>query len=405
MMRTARPACARPAPWTRSALRGLAPLLVAASAFATTGVASGVGSPSTAVAQVRCDFRTAQFSILGWKTDFKKCSVPLDSFRPSGSGRDGSTPLSRPRFIPAEDGNAWLRENEPVVFLEIGGDSRAYPLQILLWHEVVNDTVGGIPIVVTFSPFTNTVAVFERQIPGRTFEFGTTGTLRHSDLVMWDRQTESWWQQITGDAVVGTLTGVRLLPVAASTISWSEFRLARPYGQVLSRDTGQRRSYGRNPYVGSDDASETPIHFDNPVDTRLRAMERVVLVRILGETVAYTFSALRSRNVLMDSVGGLPIAIFFQPETISVLDRADVATSRAVGSTGVFSPDLNGQMLTFTWDGTTFVDADTGSRWTILGDAISGPLAGAQLRPIVHTDSFWAPTAAFFPEVRVWTEQ
>jgi hypothetical protein len=249
------------------------------------------------------------------------------------------------------------------------------------------------------------VAAFERQIPGRTFEFGTTGTLRHSDVVMWDRQTESWWQQITGEAVVGTLTGARLVPVAASTISWSEFQLSRPYGQVLSRDTGQRRDYGRNPYVGSDDTGDTPIHFDSPIDTRLRAMERVVMVRLPGETAAYPFSTLRQRNVLMDSVGGRPIVIFYQPGTTSALDRADLATSRAVGSTGVFSPDLSGQVLTFAWDGTTFVDVDTGSRWTILGDAISGPLAGARLAPVLHTDSFWAPTAAFFPEIRVWTEQ
>jgi hypothetical protein len=329
--------------------------------------------------------------------------VPLGEFRGGGPGRDGIPPIDHPKFESVAQADAWLKPREPVVALEVSGDARAYPLQILIWHEIVNDWVGGLPVGVTFCPLCNTAIAFDRQLSSQTLDFGTTGNLRHSDLVMWDRQTESWWQQATGEAVVGELAGARLEMVPAQIISWAEFREQRPQGRVLSRDTGFRRDYGRNPYVGYDDISQSPFLFEGPTDGRLRPMERAVTVSLGGENVAYPFSALADRGVVADRVGGRSIVVFFEPGTASALDRGEIAASRDVGSAGVYAAQLEGRGLSFARDRSGFVDIETGSRWSILGEAVSGPLAGSQLEPVVHVDAFWFATAAFLPQVRVWT--
>ncbi|MGH2602162.1 MAG: DUF3179 domain-containing protein, partial [Dehalococcoidia bacterium] len=179
-----------------------------------------------------------------------------------------------------------------VIAFEHAGDARAYPLAILIWHEIVNDTVGGLPVTVTFCPLCNTAIVFDRRLDGQVLDFGTTGNLRHSDLVMYDRQTESWWQQVTGEAIVGELTGKQLTFLPAVIVAWSEFKAAYPQGQVLSSETGFLRDYGQNPYTGYDDADESPFLFRGTADGRLPPKERVVTVSLGGEDVAYPWPVL-----------------------------------------------------------------------------------------------------------------
>lgn len=351
-----------------------------------------------------CDLTGARFSTRGWQTDFTTCSVSLRDFQSGGPARDGIPPIDQPKFESVSQANAWLRPTEPVIFLDLPGDARAYPLQILIWHEIVNDWVSGLPVSVTFCPLCNTAITFDRQLEGYVLDFGTTGNLRLSDLVMWDRQTESWWQQATGEAVVGELTGKRLAMLPASTISWAEFREQRPQGLVLSRDTGHRRDYGRNPYVGYDDINQSPFLLDSRPDSRLRPMERVVAVSMGGENVAYPFSSLRDRGLVADRVGGFAIVVLFEPGTASIFGAGSGGSSQDVGATAVYvSPEWDGEPLAFTWDGNAFVDAQTGSRWTLLGQATAGPLAGSQLQPVVHVDAFWFATAAFYPQIRIWT--
>jgi hypothetical protein len=159
------------------------------------------------------------FSTIGWKTDFSKHSVPLSEIIPGGPPRDGIPPIDRPVFETVAQADAWLKPQEPLIHFAVGNDVRAYPLQILIWHEIVNDEVGGIPVMVTFCPLCNTAIAFDRRVAGRVLDFGTTGNLRHSDLIMWDRQTESWWQQMTGEAIVGELTGMRLTLLPATIVS------------------------------------------------------------------------------------------------------------------------------------------------------------------------------------------
>ena len=215
----------------------------------------------------------------GWKTDFSRHTVPLAQFRSGGPGKDGIPAIERPRFRSTVATK--LDEDEPVIELVVRGRARAYPLEIMVWHELVNDTVAGRPIVVTFCPLCHTALAFDRRLDGNVLSFGTTGNLRNSDLVMYDRQTESWWQQFGGAGVVGRHAGRRLERVPARIVSWGDFRLAHPRALVLSRDTGYSRDYGRDPYPGYDDVDSPPyFQVANSDDRRLAPKERVVFVEV-----------------------------------------------------------------------------------------------------------------------------
>jgi hypothetical protein len=167
----------------------------------------------------------------GWETDFSFHTVPFDSILSGGPPRDGIPPIDNPTFVEIKDADEWLETLEPVVSFELNGDARAYPLQILMWHEIVNDTVGGAPVSVTFCPLCNSAIVFDRNINDLVLTFGTSGMLRKSDLIMWDRQTETWWQQLTGEGIIGQLAGHKLTFIPAQIISWEDFKAANPKGQ------------------------------------------------------------------------------------------------------------------------------------------------------------------------------
>jgi hypothetical protein len=221
---------------------------------------------------------------------------------------------------------------------------------------------------------------------------------------MYDRQTESWWQQATGEAIVGSFAGTELTLLPAQTLPWREFKEAHPDGQVLSRQTGYDRPYGRNPYVGYDDAGGGPISrfFRRRRDERLPAMERVAAVGIGDEFAAYPFSALSKNRVANDAIDDAPIVVFWTPGTTSALDRAAISEGRDVGTSGVFRRQLDRRTLTFRPAGNGFEDRETGSRWTLDGRAVAGPLRGRRLTPVPHGDYFWFAWAAFRPDTRIW---
>src|SRR5215467_13138550 len=219
---------------------------------------------------------------LEWpRTDFSKHSVPFAGIKSGGPPKDGIPAIDAPRFERLADGKATgsiaaLGDTEPVIALSIGEDARAYPLRVLIWHEIANDTVGGTHVVVTYCPLCNAALVFERVVDGRVLDFGTTGKLRNSDLVMYDRQTESWWQQFTGEAVVGTLTGQQLRLIPSRLESFERFRHRFPEGQVLVPRDPSARNYGRNPYIGYDATGRRPFLYDGSLPDRIDPMERVV---------------------------------------------------------------------------------------------------------------------------------
>jgi len=341
-------------------------------------------------------------------TDFSRHTVPYGEILSGGPPKNGIPAIDNPKFVTVAEAQGWLKDVEPVVLVQAplaqgGGDARAYPLQILMWHEIVNDTVGGVPLTVSFCPLCNTAIAFVRTVDGRVLDFGTTGRLRFSNLIMYDRQTESWWQQAGGEAIAGELAGRQLEFYPDTIISWAEFREAHPDGRVLSRETGYTRDYGSNPYAGYDDVNRPPFLYQGPATPgQLPPMARVLTVDLGGEAVAYPYTALQTVRVVNDTVGGQPVAVFWSGGTASALDSASVAGGRDVGSAAAFSPDLDARRLTFHAEDERIIDAETGSEWDILGRAVRGKLAGRQLTPIVSVNHFWFSWAAFKPETRIY---
>jgi hypothetical protein len=338
-----------------------------------------------------------------WRTDFSRRSVPLSEIVSGGPPKDGIPAIDQPRFVTSRAADRWLDDNEPVMVVEHQGTARAYPLSILIWHEIVNDQVAGLPVSVTFCPLCNTALVFDRRLDGRVLDFGTTGRLRHSDLVMYDRQTETWWQQATGEAIVGELVGKKLKWIPSSTLAWKTALELHPDIQVLSRETGHNRPYGRNPYVGYDNPAGKPLlgFFSRDADPRLPAMERVVAVE-LGKGWAAPFERLREASVVNEKVDGTPFSVFWRPGAASALDRAEIASGRDVGQTAVFDRRVGDRVLTFRAVRGGFRDRETGSGWTLAGRAVDGPLKGQRLRPIPHGNHFWFAWVVFRPETEIW---
>ncbi len=364
--------------------------------------------PTEPVVEVKPDLdyeenlKAAGINTRGWETDFSLHTVSYDSIKSGGPPRDGIPPIDAPTFVTFAEADGWLDPLEPIVSFEHEGDARAYPLQIMTWHEIVNDEVGGIPVVVTFCPLCNSAIVFHRELDGDIYTFGTTGKLRNSDLIMWDRQTETWWQQLTGEGIVGELAGRTLTFLPAAIISWSDFKSIYPEGKVLSKATGYLRSYGSNPYSGYDRVDQPPFLYDGELDDRLQPKERVLTVEI-GETyAAFPFSVLEKELVVNHNVGGVDLAAFFKPGTRSALDSGIISSGRHIGATGLFRADLDGEKLTFKSDGGRFVDTGTNSVWNIRGQAVEGPLKGKTLTPVPHTNSFWFAVAAFRPDTEIY---
>jgi Protein of unknown function (DUF3179) len=271
----------------------------------------------------------------GWRTNFDRGAVPLAEFQSGGPGKDGIPAIDEPKVVPVA-GAGFLEPREPVIALEVDGDARAYPLQILIWHEIVNDELGGVPVAVTFCPLCNTAIVFDRRVDGEVLDFGTTGNLRNSDLVMYDRQTESWWQQFGGRALVGELTGAELDQLPAKIVAWRSFAREHPDGTVLSRETGYSRSYGENPYPGYDDVDSPPLFATRKSDDeRLPPKERVVFVERGKDAVVIPFSVLRARRVIRFALDGGRFVARWRAGVASALDAGTVAGGRDVGAAEV----------------------------------------------------------------------
>jgi hypothetical protein len=394
--------------WVIAAITGFAvtacsaaPDPAASPLFSDPGSAVS-GSPSPRVA----DPRDLKVPTSGWRTDFTKSNVDLREFIAGGPPKDGIPAIDAPRYESIADARAWLSDKSPVISLAVGDEARAYPLAILIWHEIANDTLGGKPVVVTFCPLCNTALVFERRLEGVIYDFGTTGNLRYSDLVMYDRQTESWWQQATGEAIVGELTGRKLTFLPAQIISLADFERAFPQGDALSRETGVDRDYGSNPYVGYDTIDQNPFLFEEAPNGRLSPKERVVTLGQGSEAVAFPYSELQKVGVASATVDGDEVVVFWTPGTASALNSSNIDEGRDIGATGVFRSVVDGRHLTFARDGgedAPIRDRETDSTWSVTGIAIDGELEGSRLDPVVHGDHFWFAWAAFAPSTRIWT--
>ena len=264
----------------------------------------------------------------GWATDFSKSSVPFGEIISGGPPRDGIPSIDDPRFK-AASAVTDIGEREPVIQFPLHGDSRAYPLRVLIWHEIVNDTVGGAPVVVTYCPLCNSSLVFDRRVDDRVLEFGTTGKLRNSDLVMYDRQTDSWWQQFTGEAIVGQLTGKTLKLLPSRIVPFGDFQAEHPEGKVLVPNDADSRRYGSNPYVNYD-TSTVPFLYRGDLPEGIAAMARVVVIRRNGNPLIVTLDRVRSGGFAKDGY-----QINYRAGVASALDARQIDKGRDVGAVTV----------------------------------------------------------------------
>lgn len=341
-----------------------------------------------------------------WGTDFTKTVIDLDELLvgiPGPDPRDRIPPIDEPSFGSVAEID-WLEDQEPGVLIEIDDDARFYPLAVLTRHEIVNDEVGGVPLAVTYCPLCNTAVAFDRRFEGETLRLGVSGLLRNSDLVMWDLQTETLWQQVTGEAIVGLHAGKKLTPVGSAIVRWADFELNHPDGLALTNEQGFGSIYGSNPYQYYSSGARPYAFFQGEIDDRYPALSRVVGVSVAEGDKAYPFSEISVTKAVNDFIGGRPVVVFWgAADTTDALDGPDISRARAIGTGIAFDPVVDGRLLTFESIGDTeFVDNETGTTWTILGKAVAGELEGAELELIPHRNEFWFAWQAFYPESLVW---
>ena len=264
-----------------------------------------------------------------WKTDFTKTSIEFSDVMSGGPPKDGIPSIDDPKFVSINEADQF-DDREPVIGLEINGDARAYPLSVLMWHEIANDVVGGKAVTITFCPLCNAAIVFDATIEGKRHQFGTTGRLRNSDLLMYDRVSESWWQQFSGEAVIGSYTGKLLRILPSRLESYGNFKKRFPEGKVLVPNNPQTRNYGSNPYVRYD-SNSSPFLFRGSLPKNIEAMARVVVVRDEGGPIIVAMEKLR-KQVTMEING---FKFHWQEGQASALDTREISGGREVGNVTV----------------------------------------------------------------------
>ncbi len=297
--------------------------------------------------------------------------------------RDSIPAILEPKFV--DPGDAPWKDSDLVIGLSAGDTARAYPIRVLNWHEIVDDTVEGTPVAVTFCPLCGTGIVFDRRVNGDVLSFGVSGKLYRNDLVMYDHQTESLWTQILGEGISGDNAGVVLKTVPSFQGELGEWKRLHPNTLVLSDDTGFPRDYNADPYLGYASGPQIGISGQTASDPRLEAKALVVGVDVDGAPAAFSINTLSETGVLHGTVGEEDIVVFYDRESSSA--TAFKATS---GGRSIEFTSSERHMAT---------DTLTGSVWsTTDGTAISGALAGQQLEQVTGTQVFWFAWSEFHPD-------
>jgi hypothetical protein len=325
-------------------------------------------------------------------TEEEKSIVPLDQIVSGGPPPDGIPSIDNPKFISVQEASKFLKDSELILGLNINGDIRAYPLQILVWHEIVNDNVGAVPVAISYCPLCFTNQVFNRTIDERVVvEFGTSGKLYNSNLVMYDRTSKSLWSQALAEGIVGKYAGTKLQRVPFDVAYWKEWKQLYPDSKVLSRDTGSNRPYG-DYYTNSD------VLF--PVsnkDSRLDLKEIVVGFENKGQFKAYKQQDIENKKVINDQVNGKPIALFSSyPFMIRAYDPL-------VEGGGGGEQTIVLLQFEYNTKDKSFIDKQTGSLWNFEGKAISGQMKGKQLTRLPFDEGFWFEWIAFHPKSALYS--
>lgn len=350
-----------------------------------------------------------------WELDEEPPStIDIDEIIRGGPPPDGIPPIDEPVYESVEEAAQWLEDDSPVMVVRGDQQTRVYPLAIMTWHEIANTSLDGEPVVVTYCPLCNSGLAFEAEIDGEVLDFGTSGRLWRSNLVMYDRQYGNLWTQFTGEAVVGErFLGQELERIATTLQGFGEVRETDPDAEVLSRDTGAQRDYGSNPYRGYDAEGNEPFLFEGESDGRFPAMTRVVGIP-QGEGTAVLLEHLAEERVVELDAADQPVTLWWAPGQASALDASSIDEGEDVGQTVAFDPRVGDRTLSFEpveqpdadagegEDGAArFRDEQTGSVWTLAGRAVEGELEGESLEALAIDDTFWFVWSVFKPDTEV----
>jgi hypothetical protein len=237
-----------------------------------------------------------------------KYIVHPDDLSGGGPPKDGIPSIDDPKYVSVEDADEWIQDNELVLGMIYKGVKRVYPLQVLVWHEIVNDWIAGDPVLITYCPLCGSGIAFERILDGEPVEFGTSGKLYNSNLVMYDRRTDTYWSQIDGLAIIGELTGTELAELSIDTVSWRDWKREHPGSEVLSRNTSYDKPYGVDPYGGYYEDSFIWFPVENS-DDRIHPKTIVFGVEVNGTFKAYREEDVRSEGRIDDVLSGVRIRL------------------------------------------------------------------------------------------------
>lgn len=376
-----------------------------ALAVAGTLLATREGSPRPAAAR-----RAATVPLPPCQRPHVLVNVP--GHAPGGPVRllpaGGIPAIDAPRFESPAAAKTWLGSRAPVLVFRVGSDVRAYPLAILLWHEVVNDTVGGEPVAITYCPLCNTATVYGRRLGRQMLALEASGKLLLGAAILQDRTSGTSWLQPTGEWAGGNGAVVDLRQLASDQQSLGEASASYPGLRVLSRQTGFTKPYGTSPYGSTGRLGSAPSLYDGDIDQRLPPKTRVLGARIGAQAISWTYPGLRAAQIDEQLVGSLPVLAVFRPAVSSIGENSDLRRAPDAGSAGLFAAEAAGRRLDFRWQRSAahpegvLRDAQTGSDWSSDGQAIAGPLRGTRLTVLPHLDTYWYVWAAFYPDTRVW---
>jgi uncharacterized protein DUF3179 len=317
----------------------------------------------------------------------EKHTVPLDQIVSGGPPPDGIPSIDSPKFITVNDADKFLADSDKVVGININGDIKAYPLQILVWHEIVNDKVGGTLVAVTYCPLCFTNQVFNRTVNNAILQFGTSGKLYNSNLVMYDRSSKSLWSQAMGEGIVGNYAGIKLQKLPFDVAYWKDWKQLYPQSKVLSKDTGSPRPYGADPYADYYGSPDILFPISNR-DNRLGLKEIVVGLQNDGLNKAYKMIDIEKLKVINDQLNNKSVILF---SLYPLMARA-------------FNSSIDGHTLTFQYNfSNKFTDKQTGSQWDFEGMSINGPLKGKQLLRLPFDEGYWFEWSAFYPTTKIYS--
>ncbi|MBI2583525.1 MAG: DUF3179 domain-containing protein [Candidatus Aenigmarchaeota archaeon] len=307
-----------------------------------------------------------------------------------GIGIDRGIPaIAEPEFISVEEAT-WLADDDIIFGMSLNSEARAYPKQILVWHEIVNDFFGDMPVLVTYCPLCGTGIAFDRTINGEAVRFGTSGKLYSSNLVMYDEKTDSYWTQVGGRAIVGELTGTKLKILPIETMTFADWKKLHPETKVLSRDTGFSRSYGTDPY-GDYYTSENVGFGVSFSDTRLHPKAMVAGIVINGKAKAYSVKAVANAVAVNDIFEETPLLIVVNP-------AIDVGEGFELNPVRIFSRSIAGETLEFSYTSGKLLD-NHGEEWSFDGINLE---SGTQLEQISHESSMWFAWLNFHPDTELY---